>query len=221
MKEELLKSLIQKVSSELFDSSGSVFYSGKSAFRGKKPLYILGLNPGGSPEDQSGETVKASIAHIAENWSAYRDDSWQGAPGTHGMQPVVLHLLNKLELSPEAVPASNLIFIRSRIEADISANTIELAEMCWPFHETVVSELQPKAILCFGKTVGRFVRKKLMANTLIGEFIEKNKRNWTSQVLSSPRGVKVIVATHPSRADWRNPQADPSEMIKRALVYGQ
>ena len=49
------------------------------------------------------------------------------------------------------------------------------------------------------------------------EFIENNKRRWRSEAYISDDGVKVIVASHPSIANWRSTSADPCQMIKRVL----
>ena len=219
----MIERFVEKIPSNLKKRSGSVFYSGVDAFTGNKDLYILGLNPGGSPEEQSDETVDSSIQHIMENetnnWSAYRDQSWQGAkPGTWKMQPRVLHLLDNLNLNPGEVPSSNVIFVRSARESNISNEVSDLIEQCWPFHSAVIEELAPKAILCFGKTAGQHLKKKLGANKLIDEFVETNNRKWKSQTFINNDGVKVIVATHPSIADWTAPDTDPSNMIRRVIA---
>lgn len=89
------------------------------------------------------------------DWSAYRDEVWEGmAPGTYGMAPRILHLFGRLGLSPGNVPASNLVFVRSRNEATMGAATMQiLANQCWPFHAAVIKEeLKPSAVLCLGKT---------------------------------------------------------------------
>lgn len=219
----MIEEFIQKIPQSLLDQPGGVFYSGKAAFTGKKDLYILGLNPGGSPDLQSGATVAKCINNTLQNanadWSAYRDECWEGTerPGTWGMQPRVLHLLAHLGLNPGETPSSNIVFVQSRREAVISNRLSQLAEDCWPFHKAVIEKLNPKLILCFGKTAGNFVKKKLDADKCIDEFIEKNNRNWKSQVFLSKQGIKVAIATHPSIADWTAPATDPSEMIKRAI----
>jgi len=192
----MIEKFIEYIPDNLLDKSGAVFYSGRNAFSGNKDLYILGLNPGGSPDEQLDDTVKSSIQHILESeasdWSAYRDELWGGAsPGTWGMQPRVLHLLSKLGLNPGETPSSNIIFIRSQRESNISNEVSQLSEACWPFHQAVIKALKPKAILCFGKTAGNLLRKKLGANKLIGEFVETNKRKWKSQTFSNSEGLKL------------------------------
>lgn len=47
-----------------------MFYSGRSAATHSAPLYLLGLNPGGSPERQAAETTNAHI----EQFHAERGD---------------------------------------------------------------------------------------------------------------------------------------------------
>jgi hypothetical protein len=64
------------------------------------------------------------------------------------------------------MPASNVLFVRSSREKDIKELYNEYAEKCWNFHEKVIKDLSIKTILCFGKTLGNFVKKKLKANTL-------------------------------------------------------
>ncbi len=88
---------------------------------------------------------------------------------------------------------------------------------CWPFHEKVITELGIKVILCFGKNAGNFVRRKMEADKLIDDSEERNNRKWRSKANENDKGQIVIVATHPSRADWTNPDSDPSELVKSHL----
>lgn len=220
----MIESLANKIPSSLFNRSGSVFYSGRDAFKSKSPLYVLGLNPGGNPDIQSQETVSKHTVKVLndmpDNWSAYRDESWRDTqPGRTGMQPRVLHLLNRLSLDPGIVPSSNVVFLRSARERDIKNEYQSLAELCWPFHQAAIEQLEPKAILCFGLMAGGFVRKKLEAHQQVDEFVEMNRRRWNSRAFSNNRGQLVVVATHPSIADWTTQPADPSEMIQRILKF--
>ncbi|GMV75136.1 MAG: hypothetical protein AMXMBFR78_20860 [Rubrivivax sp.] len=212
----------QLIPAELLRESGKVFYSGRTAFSREAALYVLGVNPGGAPENYTAETVgahtEAVLTRLPEGWSAYRDEVWEGsAPGTYGMAPRVLHLLRRLNLAPEAVPASNLIFVRSRREAGIKDRQSMLSDLCWPFHATVIAELRPRVVLCLGSTAGRYVRSRLGANQQIGEFVERNYRGWRSRAFAAPTGQRVVVATHPSIADWTAPSTDPSELVHAAL----
>lgn len=207
----------------LTSRSGSVFYSGRDAFSGTKDLYILGVNPGGSPEGRESESVEWHTDKVLKeksDWSAYRDESWLGSlPGTRGMQPRVLHLFSKLNCSAGSFPASNIVFVRSSREVNLEGNMQEMAAQCWPFHALVISRLAPRVILCFGQTAGNFICGKLNAAKQVDQFVEQNKRQWCSRTYQSAQGLKVVVATHPSIANWVNPVTDPTVLVSRALRH--
>lgn len=80
-----------------------------------------------------------------------------------------------------------------------------------------MDELSPRAILCLGQTAGGYVRRRFEANTVVAQFVERNNRRWKSQMFESGRGIRVIVATHASIADWCAPSTDPSELVRDAL----
>jgi uracil-DNA glycosylase family 4 len=132
------------------------------------------------------------------------------------MQPRLLHMFAMLGFSPGQVPASNLVFPRSRREGDL-AEFGRLADLCWPFHDRVISGLQPKVILCLGRTVGEFVCAKVGAHHCVETFTESNKRRWQSHAFRSSSGMTVVVATHPSIADWSAVATDPTGLMVRAL----
>lgn len=218
----MLNKFVIKIPAELNHHSGKVFYSGRQAFSNPANLYILGENPGGDPTIQTTETVSShshSVIHdFPDDWSAYANESWAGhQPGTFGMAPRILHLLDNLKMPAGTVPASNIIFVRSRREQDIKTEFNSLAEKCWEFHETVIDHLKPKVILCLGKKTGKFVRLKLGANRLVDSFTENNQRKWRSEVFISASKIRVIIATHPSIADWTNVDADPTPLIYKHL----
>ena len=218
----LIDSLYGRVPKGLLSKSGKVFYSGRAAFEAQAPLYVLGLNPGGDPEELKDETVEhhtmAVLGTYAADWSAYRDESWKEAdPGTSGMQPRVLHMITTLGLNPGLVPCSNLVFVRSRRERYLKEEMALLLDQCWPFHSLAIEQLRPRVILCFGKTAGQYVCGKLEATTPYAELIEQNNRRWRSQVFASSMGPKIVVATHPSIASWCNPATDPTPLVLEAL----
>lgn len=163
-----MKNFAEQIPLSLLPRSGKVFYSGRNAFATQSDLYVLGVNPGGAPTAHDTETVGSHTNDVLNvypaDWSAYRDESWEGAvPGTYGMAPRVLHLFAKLGVNPGSVPCSNLIFVRSSREGDLKNEMSTLIELCWPFHAYAIATLQPKVVLCFGKTAGNYVRQKLGA----------------------------------------------------------
>lgn len=208
---------------ELMEKSGSVFYSGRNAFSGKKQLYILGLNPGGSEIRQNTETVKWHTENILNsenhNFSEYKDGIWRGKKkGTSKLQLRILHVLNALNLNASEIPASNMCFVRSPRESHIANKINDYMDLCWSLHQNVIDKLEIKTILCFGKTAGKYTRLKLGANNLIDEFVEKNNRKWKSQVYKNDKNQIVIVATHPSIADWTNEKTDISELVRKYII---
>jgi hypothetical protein len=64
---------------------------------------------------------------------------------------------------------------------------------------------------------GNYIRKQLNADLLIDSFAEDNYRGWKSLAYKNLSGQIIIIVTHPSRADWRNPKSDPSILVKRIL----
>jgi hypothetical protein len=217
-----IEQALNALATALLDRSGSVFYSGRSAFSAPSRLYLLGLNPGGDPEAQAAETVAADVAQFRTQparWSAYRDESWAGSvPGTRGMQPRVLHMLRSLEFEPDTVPASNVVFVRSPREAALDAEKAELLRLCWPVHDAVIRSLGVDTVVAFGATAGRWAREMLGVDELLDQFTETNDRRWTSYAHVGRNGRCVVTVTHPSIADWRNEAADPTPLIRRALA---
>lgn len=210
------------VDAELFHRSGKVFYSGRAAFSTPARLYLLGLNPGGSPLQQAGETIGRNLEAWRSRparWSDYVDESWAGKPpGTYGMAPRVRHLFDKLSLDPREVPASNVVFVRTAREVDLSAEKQELLDKCWRVHSAIIEALEISTVVCLGRTAGRWVRAQVGANKKAGELIEKNERGWRSEAHLNRDGLCIVTATHPSIADWRNPASDPSPLIGEMLA---
>lgn len=202
----------------LLDRSGAVFYSGRKAFTSPRSLYILGLNPGGDPNLRTDDSIRRHTNEILEerpdDWSEYRDAKWNGKnPGTHGMQPRVVHLLERMNIDPSIVPASNIAFVRSSREQKFDGDLIAIAEQCWPLHTSVIENLGIKIVLCFGRTAAKWVRGKINATEKVSEFKEQNKRKWKSAIYKNKNGIYVADLTHPSIADWTVPETDPTPMV--------
>lgn len=202
--------------------SGKVFYAGRAAFSNRSKIYLLGVNPGGSPEGMQHETVESHtydvLKKFPEKWSAYSDESWKGQPaGYSGMQPRVLHLARQLGMDIRMMPASNIVFPRSTRKITFVGNFRAMAEEAWPFHRHVIDVLDCKIIVCFGEVAGNWVARQLGANQYSGSFVEKNNRRWQILAASNSKGISVVTLTHPSVADWTNPASDPTHLVK-ALI---
>jgi hypothetical protein len=203
----------------LMSKSGRLFYSGRSAFSRPSDIYLLGLNPGGTPSEE--RTIERSIRRWQrrrEPWSAYVDESWGGnKPGESPMQRRVRHLLGSLGLDPRAVPASNAVFVRTTSESGMKPDKGQLLTQCWEVHDYLISGLEVRAILCLGATAGRWCREKLGAHELVDSMSESNGRGWTSRAHLADDGRAVITLSHPSRADWCSKAADPTPLVRRVL----
>lgn len=199
---------------ELMDVPGHAFYAGATGFSGQRPLYLLGLNPGGD----GAETVRQQFQQVKAgppDYSAYVTHTWKPAAR---IDHNVLHLLRRVSLNPTEVPASCLVFSRTRSESELTADFESLAALCWTFHEAVIRTLGVKVVVCFGKRAGEFVRRQFGAHEEIDQFVEQNNRGWRSTTHRASSGLKIVTVTHPSRADWRNPAADVSPLVARALA---
>lgn len=197
----------------MLDVPGHAFYTGESGFSGQRPLYLLGLNPGGSGT----ETVRQQVQNLKAgppDYSAYVTHTWKPAGR---IDHNVNHLLSKLSLDPTEVPASCVVLARTPSEADLARDFERLVRMCWPFHQQVIDTLGVRVVVCFGKRAGNYVRQQFDAHHEIDQFIETNNRGWKSTTHQGVDGIKVVTVTHPSRADWRNPAADISPLVRRAL----
>jgi uracil-DNA glycosylase len=133
------------------------------------------------------------------------------------MQPRILHLFKGLEADPRLTPASNVVFVRSRRETNLQNEKQDLLETCWPVHQAAIDALSIKVVVCLGQTAGRWVRERLDANEQVDCFQETNRRGWKSYTHRSPQGLQVVTLTHPSIANWRHPDADPTPLVRRAL----
>lgn len=206
---------------DLLNHSGKVFYSGRNAFTGIKPLYLLGFNPGGDPSEMPDETLRSHsqrvLQELPSDWSEYDDESWVGSPpGSRGLQPRVRHLAEKIGLDLRSVPLSNLVFTRSRRAGSIRNEWEGLALQCWPFHSAVIAKLSVKVIACFGQDAGHWVRQRLNAAVQIDQFVESNSRRWRSEAFRNEEGVLSLA--HPSIANWTDSPTDPSALVRRVLA---
>ena len=126
--------------------------------------------------------------------------------------------LMRLDRNPGSVPASNLIFPRSRNLDELEGDFNRLASECWPFHQAVVNKLGIDVIVCLGGKVGSWVRHKLDAHTPVDETVSTaSKRRYRNRAYMNSDGLHVVVALHPSWFAWTSPSYDPSELIIRAI----
>lgn len=223
---DMIDEFAKLIPPSLMDKSGEVFYSGRRAFSAPSDLYILGANPGGSPEDKPNSTIRLHAEQVLHNtqanWSAYKDECWYGrAPGKSQMQRRMLHLFGELELNPGEVPCSEVVFLRSKDLSRLSGDFNQLAEECWPFHQAVIDRLGVRVVVCLGKDAGTWVRNKLDAHRPLCKFTDTKPGytlGWKSESHVNADGMVIVRLSHPSRAIWTDSLSDPTMLVKRALI---
>lgn len=137
------------VATDLIDAPGAVLYSSVETVR-PGPVYLLGLNPGGS----EGATLRDSLAASRRGHNAYLDEQW--APGGY-VQPVgqstlqrrVQQLCDAMGLKTRNVPASNLAFTRStRLGTHLGYE--DAIQRCAPAHLQLLEAIRPSFVMTFG-----------------------------------------------------------------------
>ena len=228
----MIEDFAKLIPESLEDKSGSVFFSGRTAFSKPNPsgMYILGINPGGGDPDGKPESLISS--HIEDvlkkkcaDWSAYRDDHWGFAPGKHFLQRNVLHLLCKVKAEPHEVPASEVVFLRSKNVRDLTKfygkSYEQLADECWPFHKAVIDKLGVRVVVCYGKISGEYVCRRLDAHKQVDEFVAPHgKKKFTSRTYRNTAGLTVVTLWFPGNfnPEWTNPKKDPTKLVVKALA---
>ena len=219
----MIEELVKTIPQSLLKLPGGALHTGRQAFDLPADLYILGYHPGGNPAESTetvGQQINRVLNHKPAEWSAYLDDSWDGKPpGSQRMQKRVAYLGESLGLNLRAIPSSHLIFPCWNAGSEPAAAVArQWAEECWPFHQAVIDRLGVRVVVCLGQYPGKWACRKLdAAPEAIAEFKEANHRGWASNVHQA--GNRYIVSlSHPVRANWLNPAADPTPLVRRALA---
>ena len=110
------------------------------------------------------------------------------------------------------------MFVRSRNEQALENEKRTLLAACWPGHAAVILSLDARSILCFSGTNGRWAREQMNAHEPIDQFSERNRHRWISRAHQAADGRIVATLTHPSRADWINPFANPTPFVAHILA---
>jgi len=199
---------------DILNVSGQVLYSGASTLR-KGELYLLGLNPGGDPNNAALMTIDQSLADLVSSdlksggvqrrdWNSYVHATWKGR-GT--LQRRILWLLTQLGHAPLAVAASNLIFPRSRDEKSLQYE--RYADTCWAVHERVLDVVQPQWILTYGSAPFRVLRQRLGGND--EQSFPSGHDDWACRSFEVPGRFRVVglphmsiyaVDHHPEVVEW-------------------
>jgi hypothetical protein len=150
-----LKGLLQEIRKELepvLKKSGTVFYSGRQTL-GNGNFYLMGLNPGGDPSE---DTIGASLEKWEEyrpDWSAYIHDHWTKTLGNEGNaqhQRNVRYLCEEvLNESSTNMFSANAVFLRSQNFSKLEISG-EFLSQCWKLHVRFLREVKPRVLICLG-----------------------------------------------------------------------
>lgn len=190
----------EKSLGDLLDESGTVLFSSSETLKPGN-FYFLGLNPGGLTERT--KTIRETLIELESgDWTdnAYLDQDWSGTKkyktGFHPVQKNFKCLFEALGEDQRSVCASNLIFRRSSSEIDAGGR--EMAERCWPVHETIIQEIvKPCTIITFGITPFNFIHSKLSGTPAVQDKCGHGSWTWRYSILAE--GRKLIGLPHLSR----------------------
>ena len=225
----MLPELAQTIPQSMLNRPGRALYSGRQAFAGPAPLYIIDYHPGGNPE-QFPETVAEQIDRLLNrepaDWSAHRDESWEVLSPGRPQGERLIHLLDQLGLNPGEVPAGLLIFPRwASASQPTAAVKSQWAEECWPFHQAVLDRLGAPVVVCLSSYTSDWVLKKERQRT--GEkpqllHLPELRGAWSLSSHAYQSGDRYILdLAHPSRSDWTSPDLDPTPLLQWALSQVQ
>ncbi|WP_156362301.1 hypothetical protein [Sphingomonas sp. Leaf208] len=158
---------------DMLDAPGAVLYSSAETVQ-SGAVYLLGLNPGGEGE----WTLRDNLASARKGKNAYLDEAWENRKGTYGcgrapLQLRVVAVCKQLGIPVRNVPASNLVFTRSR---DVGAHKGFQAaiSLCAPVHTMLLQTIQPKLLFTFGSI--DWIKKA--ANSLVYESKKARHGSW-------------------------------------------
>ena len=212
-----LETFARLVPESLLDCSGEVFYSGRAAFSGTRPVYLLGYNPGSDPggvrPDLRGGLDEA-CSRKEDRFSLYNQD-W-GPGRREDMQRSIEQFFLLSGLCPELTPSSNCVFVRSPDARTIrSAERRQLENACWPFHEAVIEELGVKAILCMGDYAYKAVKRRFRLPRPIDD------QPWSAtqahRAYRTASGMLLCQLVHPSYGHWHCLKYNPAPLVRRLL----
>ncbi|HWU64737.1 MAG TPA: uracil-DNA glycosylase family protein [Ensifer sp.] len=139
-------------------------YSPERTLCGARVAFI-GLNPGGSTEDDT------HGRYAMDSGSAYSNESWAGyAPGESSLQRQVLALFKKLDIKPEHVLAGNLVPFRSpdwRSLKDRKAS-VQFGMELWV---EALRSAKPSIVITMGTQATRIVAELLGVESLTKQHI--------------------------------------------------
>lgn len=218
MKPEALECLVQEIRETLkqdLHESGAVLYSGPQAMLEPVSYYLMGLNPGGSPDGVlKTETIETSLEKwqkkiiTGDSWSAYLHENWgqddnPAKAGKSQHQLNVQYLCESiLQCNTECVFSANAIFRRgqpSKFAADVLSR-------CWTVHRYLLRTMRPKVLFCLGndanssfEIVKRWFQEKPEAKQDVEKCGSKDGKRVLLKWFDSSSSVKALARYKPLR----------------------
>lgn len=199
------------------DSPGEVFYSGRDAFSGSRPVYLLGYNPGSDPGGGR-STVRWSIEEACNRkegrFSLYYED-W-GPARRKDMQRGLKQFFLESGLCPELTPSSNCIFVRSPNVSAIRAGARrQLEDECWRFHQAVIDQLGVRAIICMGGDAYKAVSRRFEDVKPVAD--QPWSATQSHRAYRTADGMQLFQLIHPSYGHWHDPTYSPAPLVRQLL----
>jgi hypothetical protein len=160
--------------------SGRVLYSPVETLVSGSPIYFLGANPGevpGSTMSHALLTIESDIKRLEDHTitkHAMLEEEWKGNPkGQAQIQQRAVMVFSILAGGDRQrgiellhrTPTSNMIFPRSpdmvQLEQTMGKKSVDLALMCWPFHNRLIQLVEPKLVLTYAVTVARQLAERI------------------------------------------------------------
>jgi len=193
MAPDALRAIIRRhLPAELHQKSGAVLCSPISTLR-RGPAYLMGLNPGGHPDDCPGRIIDCwsptdgTSPYTHECWQTKCEDSKHSRPCVHlGPDGATLEsalnrhqrnaakLHSALSAPPGAIFSANAIFGRSTRLGTLTAQSGFDARHwwrhCWPVHREFLAIVRPRMLITLGygehSSAFGFLRRELGAASI-------------------------------------------------------
>ena len=206
---DFVKSTLRK---ETLNESGTLLYSSFNTLK-KGRFLILGINPGGNPDDIKATILDTIINSKIDDISDYYKD-WDEEDKKHRLQENLKKVSEVLNFNLNKVCATNLFFSRTKEEKTLHWD--ELDESL-KVHEEIIKRVSPEIILIFGKVpfdeYKKFFRKKLNYKIENLKDIRSGHGKWMIRrfIAHGKNKIKVIGLPHlsvytiynrPNKLDW-------------------
>ena len=154
-----LKQVNPMVAEQLSKCKYSIYYTNPINALRPGNIYFLGLNPGGTPENENTFKIQDSSTFDGENQCAF-DEEWRHknrkfskkeAPLQKRVRELLTFLLKELHEEPNIrkVFATNLYFFRSADKKMLINYGIKNCD-CWEYHKEFLNIVKPRIIVCNG-----------------------------------------------------------------------